>query len=354
LLFGILFVPTGVVQAGLISSLSSLFVGDQVYADADTNTVNSPQSSDNLQSSALSLRANATYASYLQDKTNDTNANTDNIFSNAFSPQNNGRDTSDVSLVEMIVYTVEDGDTLSEIADKENTSVNTIRWENNISGQKISVGQKLNIFPDFIGVRHIVKNGDTVSKIADKYDAIAEDISIFNDILNGDTLKPGDVVFVPNGIIKPVVSKSTSSSGSSYTASSNTKVQSGVYIIPMQGIITSPYGPRKGGFHPGVDIGGGRGTLVVAAADGIVVKVVSGCVEGRKSCGSGYGNHIDVKHKNGDTTRYAHLSKTFVSVGQSVFQRQQIGASGNTGNSTGPHLHWEIENSNGSTVRPPI
>lgn len=67
--------------------------------------------------------------------------------------------------------------------------MNTIRWENNISGQKISVGQKLNIFPNFIGVRHIVKSGDTVAKIADKYDADAEDISIFNDISDRDILK---------------------------------------------------------------------------------------------------------------------------------------------------------------------
>ena len=93
---------------------------------------------------------------------------------------------------------------------------------------------------------------------------------------------------------------------------------------------------------------------MAVAADGIVVKVVSGCVEGKKSCGGGYGNYVDVKHKNGDMTRYAHLSKTFVSVGQSVFQRQPIGAIGNTGNSTGPHLHWEIENSNGSKMRPPV
>ena len=89
----------------------------------------------------------------------------------------------------MIVYTVENGDTLSEIADEKNTSVNTIRWENNISGQKISVGQKTQHFPNFIGVRHIVKSGDTVAKIADKYDADAEDISIFNDISDRDILK---------------------------------------------------------------------------------------------------------------------------------------------------------------------
>jgi murein DD-endopeptidase MepM/ murein hydrolase activator NlpD len=254
------------------------------------------------------------------------------------------------------VYTVKEGDTLSEIAEKFDISINTIRWENNISSQKISIGQKLNILP-VTGVKHIVKSGDTISKIADKYEAETEDILIFNDILKGDVLKQGDIIFVPNGIIKPVVLKSTSSSsssGSSYTTSSNTKVQSGYYMRPVSGRITSPYGSRKGGFHPGVDIGNKRGTSVVAAASGIVVNVVSGCVEGRKSCGGRYGNHIVIEHPNGTKTTYAHLSKTSVNVGQSVSQGQKIGAVGNTGSSTGPHLHFEIENANGSTMRPPV
>jgi len=350
MLSGTLFMPVQT-EAGFLSSLFG--IGDQVYADADTNIVKPPQPGSNSQNPELSLQANV---SILQDKNNtdDTGLNIDNISDYALFSQSNGRDTSDFSLVEMIVYPVESGDTLSEIAEKFNTSVNTIRWENNISSQKISVGQKLNIFPDFVGVRHIVKSGDTISKIADKYDAIAEDISIFNDISNGDVLKKDTIVFVPNGIIKPVVSKSTPSSGSSYAISSNTKIQSGYYMRPALGIITSPYGSRKGGFHPGVDIGGSRGTLVVAAASGIVVNVVNGCVEGRKSCGGGYGNHIDIEHPNGDRTKYAHLSKTSVSVGQSVSQGQPIGVLGNTGNSTGPHLHWEVENSNGSKMRPPV
>ena len=325
-MIGVLFVSTRV-EADFFSSLASIFTADQAYA----------------------LQAN------VSSSDDNTNMVTDYIYDEkALSPQNNGRDTFDFSLGEMVVYSVENGDTLSEIAERFNTSMNTIRWENNLSSQKISAGQKLNIFPGFIGVRHVVKSGDTISKIADKYDAIAEDISIFNDISSRDILKKDDIIFVPNGIIKTVTSKPTSSSGSSYTTSSNTKVQSGLYIRPVSGTITSPYGSRKGGFHPGVDIGNSRGTPIVAAAEGVVVKVVSGCIEGKKSCGGGYGNYIDILHKNGDTTRYAHLNKTFVSVGQSVSRGQSIGTLGNTGNSTGPHLHWEVENSNGSKMRPPV
>jgi murein DD-endopeptidase MepM/ murein hydrolase activator NlpD len=250
------------------------------------------------------------------------------------------------------VYTVEKGDTLSEIAELFDVSPNTIRWENNLSGGNISVGQKLNILP-VTGVKHIIKSGDTISKIADKYEAESEDIFIFNDITKDTKLKQGDIIFVPNGIIKAVAPKATSS-GSSKSSSSNTKVQSGYYQRPVSGIITSKYGSRRGGFHYGVDIGNKRGTPVAAAASGVVVKVVSGCVEGKKSCGGRYGNYIEIEHPNGTTTIYGHLSKVSVSSGESVSQGQTIGAVGNTGSSTGPHLHFEIENANGSKMRPPF
>jgi len=209
----------------------------------------------------------------------------------------------------MYVYTVKKGDTLSEIAESFDISMNTIRWENNISGGAISIGQKLNILP-VTGVKHIVKSGDTISKIAVKYEAETEDILIFNDIAKGDVLKKGDIIFVPNGIIKTVaVAKTTSSGSSQTTVSSNTKVTSGYYLRPVSGIVTSPYGSRKGGFHYGIDIGNKRGTPVVASASGTVVKVVSSCKEGAKSCGGRYGNYIVIQHSNGTSTFYAHLSK---------------------------------------------
>lgn len=255
---------------------------------------------------------------------------------------------------EISIYVVKEGDTLSEIADAFNISTNTIRWENNISGQTISVGQKLNIL-SVTGVKHIVKSGDTVSKIADKYEAESEDIYIFNGITKENGLKVGQVLIIPNGIIKPVVVSGTKSSSGGTSVPSNTKVQAGYYIRPIPGRVTSPYGSRHGSFHPGVDLAGVKGvTKVMAAADGAVTKVVRGCVEGRKSCGGGYGNHIEVVHANGTTTRYAHLTSSLVSVGQTVSQGEAIGILGNTGNSTGPHLHFEIINANGSKMRPPV
>ena len=252
------------------------------------------------------------------------------------------------------VYTVKEGDTLSQIAETFGVSTNTIRWENNLSGQTISVGQKLNILP-VTGVKHIVKSGDTISKIANKYDAESNDVLIFNDISGSSALKKGDIVFVPNGVIKIIAPKASSPNSSNVsTSTSNTKVQIGYYLRPVSGKITSPYGSRKRGFHPGVDFGNSRGAPVVSSAGGIVLKVVNVCSEGVSRCGSGYGNHIVIKHSNGQSTRYAHLSKTNVSVGQTVSQGEQIGLLGNTGLSTGPHLHFEIENANGSKMRPPF
>lgn len=253
----------------------------------------------------------------------------------------------------MYVYTVKKGDTLSEIAELFDVSVNTIRWENNISGQSISVGQKLNILP-VTGVRHTVKSGDTVSKIADKYEAEAEDIFVFNDISKDSKLKQGDILFVPNGVINQVVTKSSPSKASSGSRVVNVKVQGGYYVRPVSGIITSPYGARKSGYHYGVDIGNKIGTPVVAAASGVVTKVVSGCREGVVSCGGRYGNYIVIEHSNGTKTIYAHLNTVDVSVGDNVSQGEKIGGLGNTGRSSGPHLHFEIENASGSKMRPPF
>jgi murein DD-endopeptidase MepM/ murein hydrolase activator NlpD len=250
-------------------------------------------------------------------------------------------------------YIVKEGDTLSQIAEDFDISQNTIRWANGFTGGNIKIGQKLEILP-VTGVKHIVKKGDTLAGIANKYDADADDIRIFNDILSGDTLKAGDILIVPNGTITVQVStpsKTSSTTPSSTTVSSKT-ISSGYYMWPTSGRVTSSYGSRKGGFHYGIDIGAPRGTNVVAAASGTVVEVVGYCVEGRISCGGRYGNYIVIEHANGQFTRYAHLSKVSVSIGQSVKKGKTIGSVGNTGHSTGPHLHFQIENSSGRTFRP--
>ena len=112
------------------------------------------------------------------------------------------------------------------------------------------------------------------------------------------------------------------------------------YIRPIvSGSLSSYYGDRDGEFHKGVDWAVNQGTVVNAAAEGTVT---------RAGWYGGYGYCVDIAHDNGTMTRYGHLSEINVTVGQRVSQGQAIALSGNTGNSTGPHLHFEIWVNNGA------
>jgi len=121
------------------------------------------------------------------------------------------------------------------------------------------------------------------------------------------------------------------------------------YLKPISGgRLSSGFGkrsaPTKGAstYHKGVDWAVPRGTAVYASSGGTVTKA---------GWGSGYGYVVYIRHPNGWETRYAHLNKVLVSEGQTVKQGQKIALSGNTGRSTGPHLHFEIR-ANGTAVNP--
>ncbi len=108
------------------------------------------------------------------------------------------------------------------------------------------------------------------------------------------------------------------------------------FIVPVNGgRVTSNYGYRawQGKVHTGIDYGISTGTKVMASCGGTVIQA---------GWNGGYGYCVTIQHSGGIKTRYAHLSKVLVSVGQKVSQGQKIALSGNTGNSTGPHLHFEI------------
>jgi murein DD-endopeptidase MepM/ murein hydrolase activator NlpD len=113
-------------------------------------------------------------------------------------------------------------------------------------------------------------------------------------------------------------------------------------IWPVSGPVTSPFGYRWGRLHAGIDIAVPVGTPIHAAASGTVV--LAGWVDG-------YGNYTCIDHGGGLATCYAHQSSLAVSVGTHVTQGQVIGYSGNTGHSTGPHLHFEVR-INGTPVDP--
>lgn len=98
--------------------------------------------------------------------------------------------------------------------------------------------------------------------------------------------------------------------------------------------------------HEGTDLGGARGDSIVAASSGKVVYTLSGCSDNSQrrdiTCGNGWGNHVVIDHGGGVFTRYAHLSKVEVRVGDAVRIAQRIGALGHSGLSDGPHLHFEL------------
>lgn len=106
------------------------------------------------------------------------------------------------------------------------------------------------------------------------------------------------------------------------------------YIKPIYGgTLSSTFGERWGTVHKGIDWACGQGTNVMASCDGKVIQ--AGWI-------NGYGYCVTLQHSDGKCTRYGHLSEVLVSVGQKVSQKETIALSGNTGNSTGPHVHFEI------------
>jgi len=232
---------------------------------------------------------------------------------------------------EISVYVVREGDTLSQIAEMYDVSAKTILWANSITDpSKIRPGTTLVILP-ITGVRHVVKSGDTIASIAKKYSGDVDDILSYNQLASASDIHVGDTLVIPDGTVTapPQPKKSTTSSGKSVVTGNG----SAGFTSPLPGAI------KTQGIHGynGVDLSGvSIGTSVLAAATGDVIVAKSSGWNG------GYGSYVVIRHSNGTQTLYAHLSKVYVTVGQRVSQGAAIGGMGNTGRSTGPHLHFEV------------
>ncbi|HRY62857.1 MAG TPA: peptidoglycan DD-metalloendopeptidase family protein [Candidatus Paceibacterota bacterium] len=232
------------------------------------------------------------------------------------------------------VYVVKKGDSLSSIAKMFGVSSKTIMWANDIANEKsLKLGQTLVILP-ISGVKHTIKKGDTVQSIAKTYGGDVEEILKYNYIDAKDKLVVGDTVIIPDGDIKTVVSKS--SSGNSSRVAKNLPSYAGYYIKPAVNV------RRTQGLHGnnGIDFAPYSKTSgtepIYAAASGNVIIARTGGWNG------GYGNMIVISHSNGTQTLYGHCYNIFVNQGEYVEQGQIIGFIGNTGKSTGPHLHFEV------------
>lgn len=231
----------------------------------------------------------------------------------------------------MVSYKVQKGDTLESISKKFDVSINSIKWANNLGDDEVKEGAILKV-PPVTGVVHKVASGDSVYSIAKKYKTEAQNIVNFpfNEFEDLDTfaLKVGQIVYVPNGVIKEEYT-------GTYTKPVYKPVHAGVvgsssFTWPTSGNITQ----YPTWYHMALDIADGGSPPVIASDRGTVI--FSGCLR------YGYGCHVIVDHGNGYQTLYAHLQSLSVNAGEVVSQGQTVGIMGSTGRSTGTHLHFEI------------
>lgn len=239
---------------------------------------------------------------------------------------------------EIITHIVQEGETLSSIAERYGLQTSTILWENNLTeSSKIKPGQELDILP-VDGVRHKVSRGETIYSIGKKYgldDTQVQSIVDypFNEFLNDETfeLATGQYLIIPGGVkrVTGVTVKSTYTA--KLTPDAGAVTASGSFVWPAAGRITQGYYF----YHKAIDIANKAGGPILAADSGTVV--TAGWPDS-----SGYGYRVLIDHGNGYQTLYAHLSLVQVAVGQRVNRGDVIGQMGSTGRSTGTHLHFEI------------
>jgi murein DD-endopeptidase MepM/ murein hydrolase activator NlpD len=231
---------------------------------------------------------------------------------------------------EIRVYTVREGDTLSMVAEMFGVTTNTILWANDLPrATQIQPDDTLIILP-VAGVQHEVTSGDTIGGIATKYDVEADEILSFNQLTDADDLAVGDRLIIPGGTIQSVQARAASVKPVKISGSVSTP--SAGFVHPVPGAI------RTQGLHGnnGVDFAAGHGTAIRASAAGEVI------VSKSSGWNGGYGQYVVIRHNSGAQTLYAHLSSNAVGVGAYVAQGEVIGGMGNTGRSTGTHLHFEV------------
>jgi murein DD-endopeptidase MepM/ murein hydrolase activator NlpD len=220
-------------------------------------------------------------------------------------------------------HRVASSESLTAIAAAAGLTIDTLVSVNRIQDvRKIPVGMQLKI-PNQDGLLHTVKRGESLSSIAQAYAVTTHAIADVNN-LSSSTIHPGQELFIPGARMKQLKLK---------------KILGELFVYPTTGRLSSHFGERPDPFtgvrrfHNGIDIAGPIGPPVVAAMAGKIAKIG---VDGT------YGKYIIIVHSGGYQTWYAHLSKARVEQGKTVAQGQLIGEIGNTGYSSGPHLHFSV------------
>ena len=231
-------------------------------------------------------------------------------------------------------YKVQRGDSVSVIAQKHGVSIGAIIASNEIrNARTLQEGAVIKI-PNIDGIPYTIKNGDSLSRIAASFNVPLEVILDVNDI-KSDRINAGETIFIPGARMNDI----------------DLRMSLGeLFMYPVQGrFITSHFGMRKDpisgalNLHTGIDIRANTGTTVMASLDGLVSVVSENWL---------YGKHVIISHDNGYKTLYAHLNSFSVKQGDRVARGRKIGESGNTGYSTGPHLHFGMYDRNNRLVNP--
>lgn len=223
------------------------------------------------------------------------------------------------SSLEIRKYKVKAGESLGNIGRKFGVSIDTICGSNNLrTYEPVKAGTVLNI-PNKDGILYTMKQGSNIVNVAKQYKVSLEKILVENSLRNADFIKTGSVLFIPDAKPKNIIR------GFIWPTS-------GRFITCGYGWRSNPFSGSGREFHSGIDI----------RANYEWVKVVMYGKVTYAGWMGGYGKTIIVAHPDGYKTLYAHLSHINVRTGQYVKQGQIIAKSGNTGRSTGPHLHFEV------------
>jgi murein DD-endopeptidase MepM/ murein hydrolase activator NlpD len=245
-----------------------------------------------------------------------------------------GNGQNDLITFEWQQYRVKRGDAISVIAQRYGISVGAIIASNEIrNARTLQEGAVLRI-PNIDGIPYQIKNGDSLLKIAASFNIPLEVILDVNDI-KSDNIVPGETIFIPGARMNDI----------------DLRLSLGeLFMYPVQSrYVTSPYGMRKDpisgvvSLHTGIDLRADTGTTVMASLDGVISVIAENWL---------YGKYIIMTHDNGYKTLYAHLNSYSVNRGDRVARGRKIGESGNTGYSTGPHLHFSIYDKNNKLVNP--
>lgn len=237
---------------------------------------------------------------------------------------------------DVITYTVQVNDNLWLIAQNFGLKVETMLWANpsvEQDPQMLAVNQVL-VVPPVDGVYYTVKKGDTLAKLAKTYKTTVAKITGWetNHLADPYEIVAGQRILLVGGQKPQPVTSPTNLYPMTKVGSAPKGAPDGTgrFAWPTRGYLSQRFWSR----HSGIDIANRVGTPVVAADDGYVVQAGTDTW--------GYGVQIVIDHGNGFWTRYAHLNKLYVTAGDIVKKNQRIADMGDTGRSTGPHLHFEI------------